>query len=211
MPCLIFDLDGTLVDSEPLASQAFLDLLPQLEDTTGGLMRRYRGQKLAHVFEDLSRRIGGSLPQDFESRYRDRVAELYDMQLRPMPGAVDMLQQLEHPCCVASNGPPRKMSHGLRAAGLDSFFGGNVFSAYDIGHWKPEPHIFLHAAARMGCLPTDCVVIEDSESGLLAAAAAGMRAIHYNPDGAPRAEQALASIRHFRELRSAVQGMQKLA
>jgi HAD superfamily hydrolase (TIGR01509 family) len=209
--CLIFDLDGTLVDSEPLSSQAFLDLLPDLKSTTHELMLQYRGHKLADVFEDLSRRIGRTLPADFEVQYRNRVAALYDTRLVPMPGVVDMLEALEHPFCVASNGPPHKMAHGLRATGLAKFFGNNVFSSYDIGHWKPEPHLFLHSAACMGVEPDACVVVEDSESGLLAAEAAGMRAIHYSHDGKPCASKAMTSINHFCELQSALEGIASVA
>lgn len=82
-PCLIFDLDGTLVDSEPLCSQAFLDLLPDLQTTTAELMHRYRGHRMADVYEDLARWSGRPLPADFETQYRDRVAALYDAHLVP--------------------------------------------------------------------------------------------------------------------------------
>src|SRR5688572_16431504 len=99
MHCLIFDLDGTLLDSEPLCNQAFLDLLPQLDDTVPGLIHRYRGMQLARILDDLSLRIGQPLEEDFEVRYRSRVAELYDTSLAPMPGAVEMLSALDNPKC----------------------------------------------------------------------------------------------------------------
>ena len=103
------------------------------------------------------------------------------------------------------------MAHGLSATGLAEFFGENVFSSYDIGHWKPEPHLFLHAAERMGVAPESCVVIEDSESGLLAAEAAGMPAIHYCRDGDSCASNAVASIRHFCELNTVIEGIASVA
>ncbi len=155
---------------------------------------------MADVYEDLARRIGRPLPADFENQYRSRVAAVYDAHLVPMPGVPRLLTALQHPFCVASNGPPAKMAHGLGATGLARFFEGRAFSAYEVGHWKPEPQLFLHAAERMGFAPGDCVVVEDSEAGLLAAEAAGMQAIHFRHEGMPGASRAAACIRHFREL-----------
>jgi len=63
--CVIFDLDGTLVDSEGLCNQAFLDLLPQLSDTLESLIQRYRGKKLAPILADLEGRLCQSLPDAF--------------------------------------------------------------------------------------------------------------------------------------------------
>jgi HAD superfamily hydrolase (TIGR01509 family) len=207
MPCLIFDLDGTLVDSEPLCSQAFLDLLPQLDDTVQGLMRRYTGMQLAPVLSDLSVRLGAELPDDFEPAYRTRVAQLYDMSLVPMPGAIEMLSALPNPKCVATNGTVAKASHGLRVAGLARFFGENVFSSYQVGHWKPEPHLFLHAARMMNYAPDQCLVIEDSNAGLHAAKAAGMRAVQFCPNEGPRSEVAFTHLSDLRCLTEVVRSL----
>jgi HAD superfamily hydrolase (TIGR01509 family) len=200
MLCLIFDLDGTLVDSEPLATQAFLDLLPQLEDTVSGLMSRYTGLQFAQVVADLSTRLGQPLPDDFEASYRTRIAQLYDASLVPMPGAVEMLSALQNPKCVASNGPISKISHGLSVTGLADFFGDRVFSAYEVGKWKPEPHLFLHAARTMNALPRMCLVVEDSDAGLQAAKAAGMRAVQFSPTPARKSDMAVAQVSDLRDL-----------
>lgn len=178
---IIFDLDGTLVDSETLCNQAFLDLLPALSDTVEVLVDRYRGAKLAVTMRDLEDRLGNALPDNFEKMYRRRVAELFAADLKPVPGAADMLAALEHPFCIASSGPPEKIAHSLALTGLAPYFGDRVFSAYVVGSWKPEPGLFLHAAAAMGFAPEQCVVVEDSAVGLAAAAAAGMRVLHYAP------------------------------
>jgi len=207
MLCLIFDLDGTLVDSEPLATQAFLDLLPQLDDTVPGLMRRYTGLQFAQVVADLSTRFGQPLPDDFEASYRTRVAQLYDTSLAPMPGVIEMLSALQSPKCVASNGPVSKMSHGLRVTGLTDFFGDKVFSAYQVGQWKPEPHLFLHAARAMNVSPEMCLVIEDSDAGLQAAKAAGMRAVQFSPVPARKSDLAYAQVFDLRDLAHVVQNL----
>lgn len=179
--CVIFDLDGTLVDSERLCNQAFLDLLPQLDDTVESLVARNRGRKLALILADIETRLGALLHSDFEQRYRTRVSELFDLQLEPMPGVRAMLGAVSLPFCVASSGPPAKIRQALRVSGLLSFFGDNIFSSYEIGSWKPEPGLFLHAGKIMGFSPARCVVVEDSEVGMQAATAAGMRSLQYTP------------------------------
>jgi HAD superfamily hydrolase (TIGR01509 family) len=179
--CVIFDLDGTLVDSEMLCNQAFLDLLPACGETVEALMQRYRGRKLALILADLSERLAIALPGDFEAQYRMRVAELFSTQLRPTPGTWEMLAATSFPRCVASSGPPEKIAQALAVTKLAGFFGDNVFSSYCVNSWKPDPGLFLYAANAMGFAPANCVVVEDSEVGLRAAAAAGMTALHYAP------------------------------
>ncbi len=185
MPTLlvIFDLDGTLVDSETLCNQAFLDLVPALTDPVDVLVDRYRGKKLANILRDIESRIDAPLAENFEQLYRHRVAERFRTDLKPMHGVPEMLCALQHPFCIASSGPPAKIAHALEVTKLAPHFGERIYSSYEVGSWKPEPGLFLHAAAEMGFAPEHCVVVEDSPVGLEAAAAAGMRALHYTPHG----------------------------
>jgi len=181
--CIIFDLDGTLVDSERLCNQAFLDLLPQLNDTVESLIQRYRGKKLAPILADLERRLYQKLPDAFELHYRQHVAELFSRELKPMPGVLEMLETTHFPKCIASSGPPLKIRQALQVTGLAPFFDDNIFSSYEAGSWKPEPGLFQYAANAMGFIPSQCVVVEDSEVGIEAAAAAGMKAFRYVRNG----------------------------
>lgn len=181
--CVIFDLDGTLVDSEGLCNQAFLDLLPQLSDTVESLIQRYRGKKLAPILADLESRLCQKLPDAFEQHYRQHVEELFSRELRPMPGVLEMLETTNFPRCIASSGPPLKIRQALQVCGLAPYFGDSIFSSYEIGSWKPEPGLFQYAANAMGFMPSQCVVVEDSEVGIEAAAAAGMKAFHYVRNG----------------------------
>lgn len=180
-PCLIFDLDGTLVDSEAIGLQALLDVLPELPDTVLQLVARYRGWKLDALLQDIKIRTGLALPPDLVPNYRARVATLFASQLRAMPGVADMLPRLPYPMCIASGGPLSKIRQSLALTGLAPFFGERLYSSYEVGIWKPEPGLFLHAARQMQAQIADCIVIEDSEVGLRAAHAAGMRALFYNP------------------------------
>jgi HAD superfamily hydrolase (TIGR01509 family) len=106
---------------------------------------------------------------------------LYDSQLQAFAGADAMLAALTPPKCVASNGPRSKIEHGLRNGGLLHHFDDRLYSAYDVGAWKPDPALFLHAARDMGHAPTRCAVIEDSPVGIDAALAAGMAAFWFDP------------------------------
>lgn len=179
---VIFDLDGILVDSEALCNQAFLDLLPELGMSVSSMVQQFRGRKLSLILAELSEQLSRSLPINFESTYRHRVAELFSTQLQATPNVHEMLAPLPYEKCVASSAPLDKIAHALVASELAAFFGKNVFSSYTLNSWKPEPDLFLHAALKMGFQPAQCVVIEDSEVGLQAAAAAGMRALHFVPN-----------------------------
>jgi HAD superfamily hydrolase (TIGR01509 family) len=198
--CVIFDLDGTLVDSEPLCNQAFLDLLPDLKDSLRSLVCRYRGRRLIFILNDLSIRLGRPLPEDFERKYRERVADLMIHNLRPTSGAREMLEALSYPRCIASSGPREKIRQALQITGLAAHFGANIFSSYDIKAWKPDPGLFLYAASAMGFGPEECVVIEDSTVGIAAAGAAGMRSILFAPDEAAGDGTVVNSFHRMAEL-----------
>jgi HAD superfamily hydrolase (TIGR01509 family) len=192
--CVIFDLDGTLVDSEGLCNQAFLDLLPQLNDPLETLTKRYRGQKLSSILIDLENRLGLNLHDSFEQHYRQRVAELFAHDLNPMPGVLEMLATLTSPKCISSSGPLPKIRQALEVSGLAAYFGDNLFSSYVIGSWKPDPGLFQYAAYAMAFVPSRCAVIEDSEVGIEAAIAAGMTPLYYVQTGVTTSYQTTGSV-----------------
>lgn len=203
MGCIIFDLDGTLVDSEPACNQALLDLLPDLPDSLGELINRYRGRKLAEIIADVEIRLARKLPNEFEKIYRTRVTALFDDRLQAMPGAEEALSEIKVPMCVASSGPMGKIRHALDLTGLSKFFDKHIFSSYDVGFWKPDPRLFLHAAKQMGFSPDRCVVVEDSSVGIAAAVSAGMRAIQYLPYAGTNVAEGATAISDLRELTNA--------
>ena len=113
-------------------------------------------------------------PDDVETSIRDATARAFRERLVEMPGATQFVRGLQLPFCVASSGPRAKIELSLSLTGLLPFFDGKIFSSYDIGSWKPEPHLFLHAAQTLGVAPEQCAVIEDSQPGVDAGVAAGM-------------------------------------
>ncbi|MHC5770527.1 MAG: HAD-IA family hydrolase [Nostoc sp.] len=199
--CVIFDLDGTLVDSESLCNQAFIDLLPFINESVESLISRYRGRKLALILADIEKRYGVKLPRDFEVTYRQRVNELFEFYLQPITGVPEMLKTLEYPICVASSAPIAKIRQALNVTSLSHYFGDRLFSSYDIGSWKPDPGLFLYAANRMGYSPKYCVVIEDSDVGIEAAHSAGIYALKYSrEEEAEKQNNVFSNMKHLRKL-----------
>lgn len=183
---VLFDCDGTLVDSETLAAEVYCELLAGLGHAAepAAILHRARGRQLDVFLAELEARFG-ALPPDFTATFRARSAEVFRARLREMTGAAALLAGMTQPVAVASNAIRAKIELCLEAAGLSRFFAGRIFSAYEIGAWKPDPRLFLHAAGAMGTAPARCLVVEDSEPGVAAALAAGMRVVALAPEGRP--------------------------
>lgn len=183
--CVIFDFDGTLVDSEILCNQAFLDLIPSINVPVEELVQNYSGRKLAWIFSDIEKRFGCKLMPNIEQLYRHRVAELFESELQAFEGVHRALDDISVPVCIATSAPLSKVQPALIQTNLASYFGRNIFSSYAIGSWKPEPDIFLHAARCMNVAPRHCLVVEDSVAGIEASNAAGMSAVQFCGSGHP--------------------------
>ena len=173
---VIFDCDGTLVDSEPLYFETLLAEARRLgvAFAPGEDLLDLKGQAMSKTLGALACRLGAPLPTDFEVTVRAAMALTFRERLRPVPGAMEAITGMKRPYCIASNGPRSKMDLTLEVTGLAPYFAGRIFSAYEVGSFKPEPGLFLHAAAAMGVVPGRCAVVEDSISGIEAGLAAGM-------------------------------------
>lgn len=200
---VIFDCDGTLVDSETLSAEVIAECLaPQgIALTAEEALVAFRGRHLTAVFKDAEAEIGRALPPDFEAFVRARAAEAFRARLREIAGATALLETLSLPVCIATNGPRHKTELTLGVTNLRRFFGEHVYCAYEIGAWKPDPTLFLHAAAAMGAAPARCLVVEDSLAGVTAGLAAGMRVVAFLPEGdAPWRPEEVPVIRHLSEV-----------
>jgi HAD superfamily hydrolase (TIGR01509 family) len=200
---IIFDCDGTLVDSERVGNAVIVECVGELglQLTLDLALKHFAGRKMADTMALIEEWLGKPLPTDFLPELRARMAVAFTKQLAPMDGVHDLLKTLNVPVCVASNGPQDKMQVSLRVTGLLDYFEGRIFSAYDCGSWKPAPGLFLHAAKSLGVRPAACAVVEDSPLGIQAAIAAGMTPFGYAPhgDGAPLA---LAGTKIFHHMSS---------
>ena len=191
---VIFDCDGVLVDSEPLANASFSRALKAngLDWSVEETMRRLMGRSLKSCVEICEAEIGRKLPDDFVDKMQVVTYQSFrDAPLQPVAGvkdAVVALQKAGIDTCVASSGSPEKMRFTLGLTGLWDLFDGRIFSSSQVPRGKPFPDLFLHAAIAMNVQPFACTVIEDSVPGIQAARSAGMRALAYA--GAPYADRA---------------------
>ena len=188
---VIFDSDGTLVDSEVPA----MDVLHEMAIAEGLRLTRdeahtqFRGVRMADITAWIGARVPDR-PEDFDTeftqRYRRTITQRFKEDLSPMPGAVELLSTLKIPFGVATNGPREKVQLTLDLTGLLPFVGDRIFSAYDHGSFKPDPALFLLAARSLGQEPQYCAVVEDSIPGLVAGVAAGMHVFSlHGPSGVP--------------------------
>jgi len=173
--CIIFDSDGVLVDSETLSARVFQEMAGELgfELDFETSVEHFAGISMKDNLKFIQKNIQGSLPEDFEKEFRQRTYQVFKTDLKAVEGVHELIQKLEVPFCVASSGPVEKIRLNLGLVDLLDQFTGRIYSSYDIGKWKPDPGIFLHAAKEMGFMPKECVVIEDSDSGIRAALAGG--------------------------------------
>jgi HAD superfamily hydrolase (TIGR01509 family) len=182
---VIFDNDGVLVDSEPLANRLLADYLTELGFPTSieDSYRDFMGAAAHTVHDVIAERYGGArLPATFDEDFHGRVFASFRQRLTPVTGAAELLTFVQDrvPYCVASSAHHEWIRTAHEVTGLRPFFTeAQLFSAQDVGRGKPAPDLFLHAAERMGVAPHRCVVIEDSPLGVAAARAAGMDVYGY--------------------------------
>lgn len=184
--CLLFDCDGTLVDSEPLLADEMATALNavglpfQATDYIG----EFRGARFRRIVAELESRHGSVDPdvlEPLEINMRANLDRRLATELTPIDGATEALAALsDFPMGVVSNGPERKIRTSLVATGMDALFGDRLYSAYTANCWKPDPCLYLHAAHEMGYPAAHCLAIEDSVVGVQAALDAGMRVVHLN-------------------------------
>jgi HAD superfamily hydrolase (TIGR01509 family) len=186
---VIFDCDGVLVDSESISNGILARLLTAagLPTTLVEARSKYQGLLLAEVVSRAEAMLGRSLPKDFLEQFERERAVAFRSELRAVPGAADAVRRVSAggvAVCVASQGKLSKTHLTLGLTGLRDLFPANaLFSAESVLRGKPQPDLFLHAARLMGAEPTRCAVVEDTCSGVMAAVAAGMRALGYAADG----------------------------
>ncbi|WP_148252014.1 HAD family hydrolase [Aidingimonas lacisalsi] len=205
--CLLFDSDGTLVDSEILLAQVMADILPRygLPFTASRYMSEFRGVRFLDIVVTLEQ-IHGRLEEEQQQRLEADMRAHMDARMRAELKAIDgMPMALEalgaYPRAIVSNGPEHKIRCAMESTGLDVHFRDKLFSAYSLGVWKPDPELFRIAADAMGYPYERCVVIDDAAVGVAAGLEAGMNVIHLNhfPDEETTPEGAIA-ITHAREL-----------
>ncbi|MER7396707.1 HAD family phosphatase [Streptomyces sp. NPDC000151] len=179
---VIFDLDGTLVDSEPNYYEAGRRLLARygVEDFTWEHHARFIGIGTRETLEILKKEYGIDAPVAELLAGKNAIyLELAGAQTEVFPEMRAFVEQLHaagHPVAVASGSSRAAIDAVLKGTDLDTMLSTRV-SAEEVGRGKPEPDVFLEAARRLGVAPESCVVLEDAAPGAEAARRAGMRCI----------------------------------
>lgn len=177
---VIFDCDGVLVDTESITGHVLSTYLAEYDVVLSPeeFETRYAGSSLGDTKQELEG-LGHVLPDDFVVSARAHLLEALSLGVDPIPGIHTVLETLSMPYCVASSGKPVKIQQSLRLANLLDKFESHMFSAYEVGFYKPDPRLFLHAAKSMSVLPTKTLVVEDSPVGVQAGVAANMVVVAY--------------------------------
>lgn len=183
LEAVVFDMDGVIVDSEPLhiksEKQVFARYGVHLSDEE---LRDYMGRSSRLLFEDLIKKYTLDIAlEDIYPSHIENLVRLYKEESDPIPGALELIEDLNIrgiELALASSS-----DHALIAAFLEKFWDSHVFhvvvSGQDVSHTKPHPAIFLEAVGRLGHPAEACVVIEDSQAGVLASKRAGIPCVGF--------------------------------
>ncbi|HHU40191.1 MAG TPA: HAD family phosphatase [Propionibacterium sp.] len=192
---IVFDMDGTLTDSEEewdvvRRGLAEADGVPWPGEATQAMMGMSTPEWTAYLVEAVGLR---GTAHEAGRRTIDGMADAYRSGRIPvLPGAVDAVRRMAAiaPLAVASSSPPELIEAGLDLLGVRDLVG-VVVSTEEVERGKPHPDGFLEAASRLGVDPTTCVAIEDSTNGVKSALAAGMRTVVVPPRFHPPAAEVL--------------------
>lgn len=173
---VIFDCDGVLVDSEPLSIAVLVQAMRDngIEIDEEGAYQRFLGKSLATLIDTLETEFNVFADQFFLDRIREDLYARFRIELQPIPGIGETLDKLDMRRCVASSSQLERIKLSLGLTGLLDRLEPNIFSASMVKRGKPAPDLFLYAAEKMGVAPENCIVVEDSPAGIMAARAAGM-------------------------------------
>lgn len=203
---VIFDCDGVLVDSEWPSNEVMAKNLTGhgFDLSTEDCMRMFVGDSMEMVQARLQK-MGANLPENWISEIYEETFARLQQGVEVVTGVMDVIDRLKAhgiPICVASNGSEEKMQITLGQNGLLPHFQEAVFSANSLGVSKPDPTLFLHAAAAFGIPPAETIVIEDSVQGVTGGVNAGMQVYGYAPHGneAALADAGAIVFSHMEEL-----------
>ncbi len=178
---IVFDMDGVLVDSEPIANRIVHKHLAALGVpwTLQDMMRETIGISSASMHAMIRERYGIEVPAETILATRTELDQAYHAELKPIRDVEAAIKAVDKPRCVASSSSPSRIDLSLRLTGLKPYFDPHLFSAAMVERGKPHPDLFLHAARTMGHDPKRAAVVEDSVPGVTAGVAAGMKVFAY--------------------------------
>jgi HAD superfamily hydrolase (TIGR01509 family) len=178
---VIFDCNGVLVDSEPIANAVLADALrlAGVAVTADTLARRFHGRRMSDVLAAVETVTKRQLPENFAASVAADTVRCLRAELRAVPHAARALTWIRGPKAVASSSSIDRIRLSLGITDLLRFFESRLFSANYVPNGKPAPDLYLLAADRLQVDPAECIVVEDSAVGIAAADAAGMRPLGF--------------------------------
>lgn len=174
---IIFDCDGVLIESEVIAYHVESALFRQMgaDISPEEVGRLYSGTSPEFMYQDVKKRFGIIIDaEDFSVAFKKAFWPRAEKEMGAVAGVIDFIETLTHDRCVCSNSSFSHVRRGLEIAGIRNIDRDHLFAATDHGKGKPAPDVFLHAAAVFDVDPKQCLVIEDSPSGVQGGCAAGM-------------------------------------
>ncbi len=207
---ILFDCDGVLVDSELITNGVLRDMLDESgwAMTSADCMRFFVGKAVRDERVAIEARTGQPLTEDWMQRFYERRNHALDARLEIITGAHDAVQaahaHTRQRIACASGADRFKVNMQLTKVGLMDFFEGHIFSGQEMARSKPAPDVYLAAALHLNAPAAQCLVIEDSTTGVTAGVAAGATVWAYCPlpEHGPALLQAGASrlFSHMAEL-----------
>jgi HAD superfamily hydrolase (TIGR01509 family) len=179
---ILFDHDGTLVDSEGLAIEMMLNLLKPYGFNMAAdvYAKRFPGLLDYQILEIISKEYNIKIDTSvvIPALHAQHKAT-FDLKLKAIPGIPSLLRSLKIPKSVVSNASRAHITRCMKKVRLTSSIDGQFFSAYDVAQPKPAPDVYLHALETLQLLANEAIVVEDSPTGIKAAKAAGLRVIGF--------------------------------
>ncbi|WP_416067545.1 HAD family hydrolase [Rhizobium sp. ZK1] len=185
---LIFDCDGVLIDSEPVASGTLAQALQRagVPLSHAEVHRRFTGLSGEAGRRLCMEELGLADPDRVFADAKSALYEEFPRSLQPMAGMEKLVRDLKQRKCVASNSDMERLRRSLGLFDLWAEFAPHIYSAEMVARPKPAPDLFLLCAENLGVEPGRCLVIDDSALGIAGAVAAGMAAIGFVDPADPR-------------------------
>lgn len=178
---LLFDNDGTIVDSEVIAQRVMLELLAQhgLHLSEQDYSHRFPGLLDRDILALLKQDHGFETPEGFTKLLHEAHISGFNNTLRAIPGMTGLFRKLKVPKSMVSNGSVRHVERCLRKVRLLSSVNGHIFSAEHVEKPKPHPDVYLYALEKIALKADQALVVEDSPTGVVAAKDAGLRVVGF--------------------------------
>lgn len=184
MKAVIFDMDGVIIDSEPIHFEVDMQTMKDLGcNISAKELEKYVGTTNEYMFADIKKNynISKSIEEIINYKVEKTKQKIIQSDLEPIEGIKELLSELKNkniPTAIASSSPRRFIDVVVSKFKLQDYFK-FIVSGEEVANGKPAPDVYIETAKKLGILPRDCTVIEDSKNGVLAAKAAGMRCIGF--------------------------------